>query len=104
MKVYRLYIEDKDDKQSNSLIAHLARNYFPDGLTIQKAEGLWKGKWENTLIVIAAVEPTQWEYYNKALPLPVIGAANFAIGFLSQEAVGIEYDGRLEFIHSTVQS
>jgi len=102
-KMYRIYTEDKGPDQTRRLMRQLGETYFSSGLTYAPAHGQWQGKAEKALVISVAEKQTHWESRTDHIPLNVIGAANFIIGFLSQEAVGIERpDGRFELVYNNL--
>ena len=102
-RMYRIYTEDKGPEPTRRLMRQLGAVYFSSGLTYSSAYGQWQGKAEKALVISVAEKQSWWEAKTDNIPLNVIGAANFIIGFLSQEAVGIERpDGRFELVYNNL--
>lgn len=100
-RMYRLYTEDVGTLQTRRLLRALAEHYALDGLTAYKAQGIWQGKFEPSLVIAMTAKATPYEASNDLIPLTITGAANFILGFLNQSAVGIERpDGRFELVYS----
>lgn len=59
MEKYTLYIgsNNKTKRLEYSKILNITLEYFPQGFTAQKAQGIWKGGKENTAIVTISTEP-----------------------------------------------
>jgi hypothetical protein len=96
-RMYRIYTAMP--KTSLSLMRKLTSHYFPNGVTWYPAEGIWQGRSEHSIVIAVAEKQTQYEAKTDRIPFNVLAAANFIIGYLSQEAVGIERpDGRFELL------